>query len=129
VSFVWAMVVALAALGGVIVISHLVEALRRAPRPPKTLRWGPEISVDYVNLAGYELRYIKTGAGPTLVLLHTLRTQLDLFEKVVPELARRFTVYALIPGAQVTTVPGSGHFLPLDRPQELRNLILSFAGT
>ena len=128
-SFVWAMVVALAALGGVIVISHLVEALRRAPRPPKTLRWGPEISVDYVNLAGYELRYIKTGAGPTLVLLHTLRTQLDLFEKVVPELARRFTVYALIPGAQVTTVPGSGHSLPLDRPQELRNLILSFAGT
>ena len=35
----------------------------------------------------------------------------------------------LIPGAQVTTVPGSGHFLPLDRPRELRNLILSFAGT
>jgi pimeloyl-ACP methyl ester carboxylesterase len=106
VSFVWAMLVALAALGGVIVISHVVEALRRAPRPPKTLRWGPEISVDYVNLGGYELRYIKTGAGPTLVLLHTLRTQLDLFEKVVPELARRFTVYALdYPGHGYSDIP------------------------
>jgi pimeloyl-ACP methyl ester carboxylesterase len=42
-----------------------------------------------------KLRYIKTGAGPNLVLLHTLRTQLDLFEKVVPGLAKHFTVYAL----------------------------------
>jgi hypothetical protein len=29
------------------------------------------------------IKIIKTGAGPNLVLLHTLRTQLDLFEKVV----------------------------------------------
>ena len=43
--------------------------------------------------------------------------------------AERERERTLVPGAQVTTVPGSGHFLPLDRPQELRNLILSFAGT
>jgi hypothetical protein len=30
-----------------------------------------------------------------LVLLHTLRTQLDLFEKVVPELSKHSTVYAV----------------------------------
>jgi pimeloyl-ACP methyl ester carboxylesterase len=37
-----------------------------------------------------------------LVLLHTLRTQLDLFEKMVPDLARHFTVYAV-------DYPGHGH--------------------
>jgi len=34
----------------------------------------------------------------------------------------------LIPGAQVTTLRGGGHFLPLDRPGELRELIVRFAG-
>jgi pimeloyl-ACP methyl ester carboxylesterase len=54
------------------------------------------------------LRYIKTGEGPTLVLLHTLRTQLDLFEKVVPGLARHFTVYALdYPGHGYSDIPVS----------------------
>jgi pimeloyl-ACP methyl ester carboxylesterase len=55
-----------------------------------------------VEVGGNKLRYIKTGTGPTLVLLHTLRTQLDLFEKVVPELSKHFTVYAL-------DYPGHGH--------------------
>jgi hypothetical protein len=41
------------------------------------------------------IRHIKTGRGPNLVLLHTLRTQLDIFEKLMPLLAERFTVYAL----------------------------------
>jgi pimeloyl-ACP methyl ester carboxylesterase len=40
------------------------------------------------------MRYLKTGQGPVLVLLHTLRTQLDLFHKVIPELSKDFTVYA-----------------------------------
>jgi pimeloyl-ACP methyl ester carboxylesterase len=53
-----------------------------------------------------KLRYIKTGAGPNLVLLHTLRTQLDLFEKVVPGLAKHFTVYALdYPGHGYSDIP------------------------
>jgi pimeloyl-ACP methyl ester carboxylesterase len=41
-----------------------------------------------------------------LVLLHTLRTQLDLFEKLVPELSNRFTVYALdYPGHGYSDIP------------------------
>ena len=40
------------------------------------------------------------------MLLHTLRTQLDLFEKVVPELSKHFTVYALdYPGHGYSDIP------------------------
>ena len=34
----------------------------------------------------------------------------------------------LIPGAEMTVVEGGGHFLPLDRPQELLEMISHFAG-
>src|SRR5262249_48091430 len=41
-----------------------------------------------------------------LVLLHTLRTQLDLFERVVPDLAKSFTVYAVdYPGHGYSDIP------------------------
>jgi pimeloyl-ACP methyl ester carboxylesterase len=80
---------------GLWLVSHLMEALRPVPQVPTTLRWAPSIPIDYLDIGGYMLRYIKAGRGPNLVLLHTLRTQLDLFEKVVPNLANSFTVYAL----------------------------------
>jgi len=83
-----------------------MEALRPVPQTPKTLRWAPEIPIGYLDVGGCKLRYIRAGQGPNLVLLHTLRTQLDLFEKVVPELARRFTVYALdYPGHGYSDIP------------------------
>ncbi len=45
------------------------------------------------------LRYKRTGSGEPLVLMHTIRTQLDYFDKIVPILARHFTVYAVdLPG-------------------------------
>jgi pimeloyl-ACP methyl ester carboxylesterase len=41
-----------------------------------------------------------------VVLLHTLRTQLDMFQKVVPELAKEFRVYALdYPGHGWSDIP------------------------
>lgn len=80
--------------------------MRPVPQTPKTLRWAPDIPIGYVDIGGCKLRYIKAGRGPNLVLLHTLRTQLDLFEKVVPELAGRFTVYALdYPGHGYSDIP------------------------
>jgi pimeloyl-ACP methyl ester carboxylesterase len=91
---------------GLPVISLAVEALRRSPSPPAQLRWAPDIPIQYVEVNGIRLRYIKTGQGPVLVLLHTLRTQLDLFEKIVPELAGDFTVYALdLPGHGYSDIP------------------------
>ena len=59
-----------------------------------------------MEVGGDTLRYIRTGKGPNLVLLHTLRTQLDLFEKVVPELGKHFTVYAPdCPGHGYSDIP------------------------
>src|SRR5215472_7604477 len=91
---------------GLWLVSHLLEALRPVPQAPKTLRWAPDIPIDYLDVGGTRLRYIKAGRGPNLVLLHTLRTQLDLFEKVVPDLANSFTVYALdYPGHGYSDIP------------------------
>jgi pimeloyl-ACP methyl ester carboxylesterase len=56
------------------------------------------------------VRYIKTGTGPNLVLLHTLRTQLDIFQGVVPQLARQFTVYAYdYPGHGWSDIPEASY--------------------
>jgi pimeloyl-ACP methyl ester carboxylesterase len=91
---------------GVWLVSFVVEALRPVPKAPTKLRWAPDIPIHSVEVGGNKLRYIKTGKGPNLVLLHTLRTQLDLFEKMVPELAKQFTVYALdYPGHGYSDIP------------------------
>lgn len=48
---------------------------------------------------GSKLRYLKIGTGEPLVLIHTVRTQLDLFQRLIPKLTGRYTVYALdLPG-------------------------------
>jgi hypothetical protein len=80
---------------GLWLVSHIVEALRPVPPVPTALRWASHIPIGYLEVEGSKLCFIKSGAGPVLVLLHTLRTQLDLFEKVMPELSNHFTVYAL----------------------------------
>ena len=91
---------------GLWLLSFVVEALRPAPEAPKALRWAPDIPVAYVEVGGCKLRYIKAGRGPNLVLLHTLRTQFDLFEKVIPGLAKQFTVHTLdYPGHGFSDIP------------------------
>lgn len=93
-------------LVGSVLISLMIEALRRAPPLPDKLAWAPQIPIQYTTVKGHRLRYIKTGRGPTLVLLHTLRTQLDIFQKIIPSLARRFTVYSLdYPGHGYSDIP------------------------
>lgn len=90
----------------IVPLSLLVEAMRPVPATPQRLPWAPDIPIHYVSVNGARLRYIKSGEGPALVLLHTLRTQLDLFEKVVPELAKSFTVYAVdYPGHGYSDIP------------------------
>lgn len=57
------------------------------------------------------LRYEKSGSGPPLLLLHTIRTQLEYFRALVPLLEGQFTVYAV-------DLPGHG-FSPLDKSASL----------
>ncbi len=101
-------VVAAAVLIGLPLVSYTVEWLRRAPVTPERLSWAPNIRAAYLTVGGTRLRYITAGQGPALVLLHTLRTQLDMFQRVVPPLAKHFRVYALdYPGHGYSGIPGA----------------------
>jgi pimeloyl-ACP methyl ester carboxylesterase len=107
-SILFALIVFVAVGVGIWLVSLLVEALRPEPKPPANLRWAPNIPIQAIEIGGNRLRYVKTGTGPALVLLHTLRTQLDLFEKAVPELSKHFTVYALdYPGHGYSDIPAA----------------------
>ncbi len=87
-------------------ISYVVEWLRRAPVPPERLSWAPDIPIRQITVGATRLRYITAGQGPPLVLLHTLRTQLDMFQRVVSVLAKQFRVYALdYPGHGYSDIP------------------------
>jgi pimeloyl-ACP methyl ester carboxylesterase len=105
-SLSWIVIIALGSLVAVYLVSYIVEALRRGPMAPQTLVGASNIPVQHLDAGGVRVRYIKTGSGPNLILLHTLRTQLDLFEKVVPDLAKSFTVWALdYPGHGYSDIP------------------------
>jgi pimeloyl-ACP methyl ester carboxylesterase len=97
-------------LAGAVVLSLAVEGLRARPEAPQSLYWDPAITIQYAVIDGLRIRYIKTGRGPNLVLLHTLRTQLDIFERLIPRLAQAFTVHALdYPGHGFSDIPSSNY--------------------
>jgi pimeloyl-ACP methyl ester carboxylesterase len=69
------------------------------------------------------LRYERTGEGPPLVLVHTIRTQLEYFRGLAPVLAKSYTVYAI-------DLPAHGHssidpLAPLDEPY-FRQAVVGF---
>jgi pimeloyl-ACP methyl ester carboxylesterase len=72
---------------------------------------------------GSRLRYFSAGSGPALVLMHTIRTQLDYFHRVIPQLWDSFTVYALdLPGMGWSDiVPGARYEEP-----DLRAAVVEF---
>src|SRR5207247_10981340 len=66
-------------------------------------------------------------SGPTaLILLHTVRTQLDQFQLVIPKILRAFTVYAIdMPGMGWSDImPGASYTEPA-----LRGAIVEFVKT
>ena len=100
------LLIVVASLILLVLVSFGVEALRRRPSTPKALYWAPNIPIKTTVIDGNTLRYIKTGKGRNLVLLHTLRTQLDIFEKLLPLLSKSFTVHALdYPGHGFSDIP------------------------
>src|SRR5262245_8008177 len=71
------------------------------PDSEYTRTWSPSGEIEFATLAdGRRVRYLRAGSGPTtLTLLHTVRTQLDHFQLVIPRLLETFTVYAIdLPG-------------------------------
>jgi pimeloyl-ACP methyl ester carboxylesterase len=75
---------------------------------------------------GTRVRYLKTGSGPALILLHTVRTQLDHFQLVVPKILQAFTVYAVdLPGMGWSDItPGASYGEPA-----LRRALVEFVET
>src|SRR5262245_40780033 len=94
------------------------------PDEDYTRTWSPAGAIEYARLAdGTHLRYLKTGSGPPLILLHTVRTQLDHFQLVIPRIQDAFTIYAIdFPGmgwSEITS--GASHAEPA-----LRRAIVEF---
>jgi pimeloyl-ACP methyl ester carboxylesterase len=75
---------------------------------------------------GSRLRYFTAGDGPLLVLTHTVRTQLDYFQRVIPQVWDAMTVYALdLPGMGWSDiVPQAGYEEP-----DLRAAVVEFVRT
>jgi pimeloyl-ACP methyl ester carboxylesterase len=101
--------------------------MRMESRPDSdyTRTWSPSGEIEFAKLAdGTRLRYLKAGSGPTaLILLHTVRTQLDQFQLVIPKILHAFTVYAIdMPGMGWSDItPGATYTEPA-----LRGAIVEF---
>jgi pimeloyl-ACP methyl ester carboxylesterase len=65
-----------------------------------TETWCKGGEIGHVELSGGgRVRYLRVGSGAPLLLLHTVRTQLDHFQLVIPRITDAFTVYAVdLPG-------------------------------
>src|SRR5438046_2934295 len=63
------------------------------------------------------LRYLTGGAGPPLVMVHTVRTQAEHFRHLIPLVRERYAVYALdLPGMGYSQiVPGASYDEPAMR--------------
>jgi pimeloyl-ACP methyl ester carboxylesterase len=95
------------------------------PDSQYTSTWAPSGEIKYATPPdGPRLRYLRAGSGPTtLILLHTVRTQLDHFQFVIPKIVDRFTVYAIdLPGMGWSDiVPGARYTEPA-----LRRAVVEF---
>ena len=72
---------------------------------------------------GRTLRYLQAGSGRPLILLHTIRTQLEYFHAVIPALARRYAVHAVdLPGHGYASIDRRANY---DEPY-LRSGVVAF---
>src|ERR671937_525257 len=97
------------------------------PNSDYTRTWFPSGEVEYATLAdGTRLRYVTAGSGPVLIMLHTVRTQLDHFQLVIPKVVQAFTVLAIdMPGMGWSDITAGASY---DEPA-LRRAIVDFVKT
>ncbi len=90
---------------------YMLSIASCATNPPGayTNHWKANRNIQYITLDnGFKIRYLRSGKGQPLVLMHTIRTQLDYFEKLIPLLDENFEIYAL-------DLPGHGYSSLLDK--------------
>jgi pimeloyl-ACP methyl ester carboxylesterase len=76
----------------------------------------------FTRTDGSRIRYLKVGEGPPLVLLHTVRTQLDYFQLVIPRLWDSFTVHAVdLPGMGWSDIVDGAGYQERDLPAPSSN--------
>jgi pimeloyl-ACP methyl ester carboxylesterase len=88
-----------------------------------TETWCKGGEIGHVVLSGgARVRYLCVGSGPPLILMHTVRTQLDHFQFVVPQISDAFTIYAVdFPGMGWSDiVPGASYDEPALRVAMVR---------
>ncbi len=102
-----------------------------------TRRWWPDQKPEFLSLTdgGPKVRYLRAGQGPALVLLHSIRTQLDLFQRVIPKLTGYFTVYTfdypgfgwseIVPGADYREPALRAHVIHFIERLDLRDITLA----
>jgi pimeloyl-ACP methyl ester carboxylesterase len=82
-------------LEGEMIASHRSPSADKAAHE-YTESWCKRRAIGHVALSGGgRVRYLRVGNGPPLLLMHTVRTQLDHFQLVIPKLTDAFTVYAV----------------------------------
>src|SRR4051812_21453152 len=71
---------------------------------PKDLKYkGVELFIKLAD--GQTVRVIKTGQGEPLLLMHTIRTQIEFFSEMIPYYAEKYTVYAVdLPGHGLSSI-------------------------
>ncbi len=101
-----------------------------------TRRWWPDQKPEFLplNPEGPKVRYLSAGQGPTLVLLHSTRTQLDLFQRVIPRLVDHFTIHTfdypgfgwsdIVPGADYREPAMRKHVVDFVERLDLRDITL-----
>jgi pimeloyl-ACP methyl ester carboxylesterase len=78
-----------------------------------------DIQIDGVRT----LRFLKSGNGAPLILMHTIRSQLDYFQEVIPLLAQHYTVYAIdLPGHGYSSIDTKASY---DEPY-FRSAVIAF---
>jgi pimeloyl-ACP methyl ester carboxylesterase len=102
-----------------VVVGALFGALAvhdRPPVPPGSWLGAAGLTARYETIDGKRLRYVRTGSGPSVVLVHGFFSSLYTWKDVVPALAATHDVVALdLPGFGLSDQPAGLGFADFPR--------------